>query len=105
MTDAQIPSRAPHVAWTVMDGCVYAVAPGSPAPFTVVEMSETGSSVWKHIDGTASVGVIVRHVAGEWDVETDVVIEGVQSFLRQLTDQHLVVWTTSAAETSAPAPG
>ncbi|MDI9891748.1 PqqD family protein [Microbacterium sp. IEGM 1404] len=104
MTDTAIPYRAAHVAWTAVDGCVYAVAPAGPTPFTVVELSETGSSVWMHIDGAAAVPSIVRRVADEWGVGTDDVAEGVRSFLRQLTDQHLVVWEATAPETSPPAP-
>ncbi|ONI64453.1 hypothetical protein CSIV_06725 [Microbacterium sp. CSI-V] len=104
MTGTAIPHRAEHVAWTAVDGCVYAVSPAGPTPFTVVELSETGSSVWMHIDGTAAVPSIVRRVADEWGVGTDDVAEGVRSFLRQLTDQHLVVWEATIPETSPPAP-
>lgn len=104
MTDSAIPRRAAHVAWTTVDGCVYAVAPAGPSPFTVVELSETGSSVWLHIDGAADEGSIVHRVAVEWGIGAAEVADGVRSFLRQLTDQHLVEWEAPIGETSAPAP-
>ncbi|WP_431796132.1 PqqD family protein [Microbacterium enclense] len=80
------------VAWTWSHGRVYAVARGGPRPFTVIALSETASSIWTHIEGNASVSSIIDGVAAEWSVGTDEVADGVRSFLRQLTDQHLVGW-------------
>lgn len=92
MTDTSVPHKAASVAWTWAHGCVYAVARASPRPFTVVGLSETASSIWMHIDGTASVSSIIDRVAAEWDADRDEVTAGVGALLRQLADQHLVEW-------------
>jgi hypothetical protein len=98
MSGGCVPRRAADVAWTLVDGRVYAVAPAGPAPFQVVEFSETGSSIWAYIDGVASVSELVDEVATEWQVETGAVLEGVCSFLRQLRSQHLVEWDPASLD-------
>jgi hypothetical protein len=92
---SSIPKRSKQVAWTVVNGCVYAVDPASPTPFAVVEFSETGSSIWMSVDGIADVPSVIDRVADEWGVGTADVAESVRSFLRQLTEQHLVEWDTT----------
>lgn len=103
MTDIRTPRRATHVAWILEGERVYAVAPAGPEPFTVVEFSETASSIWLHVDGDTDVPSIVRAVADDWGIATDEVAEGVRSFLRQLTDQHLIAWDAAAGEHPASA--
>lgn len=78
------------MAWTTVDDRVYVVAPAGPSPFTVVGLSETGSSIWRYVNGVASVSVISADVAEEWGVEPSDVAETVLLFLRELLTAHLI---------------
>lgn len=90
MTPGSVPRRASHVAWTTVDDQVYVVAPAGPMPFTVVGLSATGSSIWRALDGVASVSTIAADIAHEWGLDPHEVSETVLMFLRDLSKAHVV---------------
>jgi Coenzyme PQQ synthesis protein D (PqqD) len=87
-------TRAPNVAWRVLDGQAVLVAPSSPLVHT---LNAVGTLVWERADGRA-VSSIVDEVVNEFAVTRTQAMADVELFVRDLLNKHLI----TVADAGAP---
>lgn len=77
----------PQLAWREIEGRVVVI---SPEDSMVHELNETASFIWKHADGTRSVGEIANLLSLEFRVEPAQAKLDTEELLRMLAQKGLV---------------
>ena len=82
-----IPSRKPGLAERVIEGKTYVI---DPASSTLHEIDETGTFIWRAIDGTRSHAQLTQLVTKEYDVTETEARKDIDEFLVALKKQGLL---------------
>jgi hypothetical protein len=80
--------KNPALAWREIDGESVIISPGESV---MHELNDTGSFVWKHLDGQHSVSQIAAMLSSEYDVTSDVALTDTEALLQQLAALKLIV--------------
>lgn len=86
-------SRAPNVAWRIIDGAAVLVAPNSPA---IQTLNPVGTLVWELADGRA-IDVIIDEVVNEFEVSRTQAEQDVELFVSDLHKRGLLLRGEGAA--------
>lgn len=85
--DAKVPTRAPDVAWVLVDGEVVAFEPQGPAVYL---LSSTGGLIWQCFDGTTSVSDLATDLAEVFVIPLDEAVRGVEAFMLEMVGFRLL---------------
>ena len=80
--------KNPILAWREIDDEIVIV---SPDDSVLHELNETGSFVWKQLDGRRPVAEIAAGLAAEYDVGTEDALRDVETFLGELASRQLLI--------------
>ncbi len=99
MPDGQLRINAPHIVHETIDGETILIHLGTGAYYS---LEGIGAHVWGLALATGEEGEIVADVQARYDADPQLVAEGVESLLRRLLEEELLV---SAETTSDGAAG
>lgn len=68
----------------------------SPSESVMHELNDTGSFIWKQIDGQRSAQEIAELLAASYDVKPETALADTQSLLDELCNRHLLLPTDGA---------
>lgn len=80
--------RNPALAWREIEDEIVII---SPADNVMHELNDTGSFLWKKIDGKRSVADLARLLAEIYDVTAQTALEDTQVLLSELLSRKLVI--------------
>ncbi|MBZ5701971.1 MAG: PqqD family protein [Acidobacteriia bacterium] len=89
--------KNPIVAWRAIDGETVII---SPSDNVMHELNETGSFIWRQIDGRCSAAEIAGMLAAEYEVPPEDALADTEALLQQLAASALLV-TAAAADGAA----
>jgi hypothetical protein len=93
---ATIPWRKnPLLAWREIDGETVII---SPSDNVMHELNETGSFIWRQIDGRCSAAEIAGMLAAEYEVPPEDALADTEALLQQLATRALLVTAAAAGE-------
>ena len=58
----------------------------------LVMLNETGTAVWRYLDGPRSLGQIAHQVVQEFDVELEAAVRDCRAFLEDMAQRDLVLF-------------
>lgn len=88
--------RNPSLAWREIDEETIII---SPSESVMHELNDTGTFIWKNIDGQRSAEELARMLAEAYEVTEDMALADTQELLEQLSSRKLVVAPTGNDET------
>ena len=88
--------KNPLLAWREIDGETVII---SPSDNVMHELNETGSFIWRQIDGRCSAAEIAGMLAAEYEVPPGDALADTEALLQQLATRALLV--TGAAASGA----
>lgn len=97
MSETNAWQRNPSLAWREIDEETVII---SPSDSVMHELNDTGSFLWKHIDGRRSAKELARMLAENYEVGEEVALADTQELLEQLVARKLVVAAAAAADKS-----
>jgi len=80
--------KNPILAWREIDGEIVIVSPNDSV---LHELNETGSFVWKQLDGRRPAAEIAAGLATEYDVRVDDALGDIETLLGELASRQLLV--------------
>lgn len=80
--------KNPILAWREIDGEVVVISPNNSV---LHELNETGSFVWKQVDGRRSAAEIAAGLAAEYDVRPEDAQRDTETLLGELASRQLLV--------------
>ena len=80
--------KNPALAWREIDDETIII---SPAESVMHELNDTGSFIWKNVDGRRSAEQIAALLADVYDVSPEIALADTQSLLEQLSARNLLV--------------
>jgi coenzyme PQQ synthesis protein D (PqqD) len=80
--------KNPILAWREIDGEIVIV---SPDDSVLHELNETGSFVWKQLDGRRPVAEIAASLAAEYDVTPEHALDDIETLLGELAARQLLI--------------
>jgi hypothetical protein len=80
--------KNPILAWREIDGEIVIV---SPSDSVLHELNETGSFIWKQLDGRRPAAEIADGLAAEYDVEPEEALRDIEALLGELASRQLLV--------------
>jgi hypothetical protein len=80
--------KNPELAWREIDDETVIISPNESV---MHELNETGSFIWKNIDGRHSAGELAEMVSASYEVTPDVALEDTESLLQQLSSRKLIL--------------
>jgi coenzyme PQQ synthesis protein D (PqqD) len=80
--------KNPILAWREIDGEIVIVSPNDSV---LHELNETGSFVWKQLDGRRPAAEIAAGLAAEYDVTPERALEDIETLLGELASRHLLI--------------
>ena len=86
--------KNPALAWREIDEATVII---SPADSVMHELNDTGSFLWKNIDGRRSAAELAELLAESYEVTTDVALTDTQALLEEMSSRKLVVPAPAAA--------
>ena len=87
-TKSMLWQKNPILAWREIDGEIVIV---SPSDSVLHELNETGSFVWKQLDGHRPAAEIATGLAAEYDVRPEDALRDIETLVGELASRHLVV--------------
>lgn len=86
--------KNPILAWREIDGETIIISPGDNV---MHELNETGSFIWRQIDGRSSAEEIAGQLAAEYEVAPEEALMDTETILQQLAARQLLVAAGAAA--------
>ena len=86
--------KNPALAWREIDEATVII---SPTDSVMHELNDTGSFLWKNIDGRRSAAELAELLAESYEVTTDVALTDTQALLEEMSSRKLVVPAPAAA--------
>jgi hypothetical protein len=80
--------KNPALAWREIDEETVII---SPTESVMHELNDTGSFIWKNIDGRRSAQEIASLLAASYEVTVDVALSDTEALLEELSSRKLVV--------------
>jgi hypothetical protein len=80
--------KNPALAWREIDEATVII---SPTDSVMHELNDTGSFLWKNIDGQRSAAELAGLLADSYEVAPDVALTDTQALLEELSSRKLVV--------------
>jgi hypothetical protein len=80
--------KNPALAWREIDEATVII---SPTDSVMHELNDTGSFLWKNIDGQRSAAELAGLLAESYEVAQDVALTDTQALLEEMTSRKLVV--------------
>ena len=88
LAQSAVPQRNPILAWREIDGEIVIVSPNDSV---LHELNETGSFIWKQLDGRRPAVEIAAGLAAEYDVEPEDALRDIEALLGELASRQLLV--------------
>ena len=98
-TRGQFWTKDPALAWREIDGKTVII---SPSDSVMHELNETGSFLWKRLDGKHSVAELAALLTEEYDVGPQVALADTEALLDQLAAQKLLIPEAAAPGEASP---
>jgi hypothetical protein len=80
--------KNPTLAWREIDEATVII---SPTDSVMHELNDTGSFLWKNIDGQRSAAELAELLAESYEVTPDVALNDTQALLEEMSTRKLVV--------------
>ncbi|HEY6263462.1 MAG TPA: PqqD family protein [Candidatus Acidoferrum sp.] len=80
--------KNPALAWREIDEATVII---SPTDSVMHELNDTGSFLWKNIDGQRSAAELAELLAESYEVTPDVALNDTQALLEEMATRKLVV--------------
>lgn len=96
---ATVWQRNPALAWREIDEETVII---SPSESVMHELNDTGSLIWKNIDGRRSSAELAELLTQSYEVSQDVALADTEALLQQFLSRKLVIATSAAAGESLP---
>lgn len=80
--------KNPVLAWREIDGEIVIVSPNDSV---LHELNETGSFVWKQLDGPRPLPEIAAGLAAEYDVRVEDALRDIETLLQELASRQLLI--------------
>ena len=80
--------KNPILAWREIEGEIVIVSPNDSV---LHELNETGSFVWKRLDGRRPTAEIAASLASEYDVQVEVALRDIETLLEELASRQLLI--------------
>jgi len=80
--------KNPALAWREIDEATVIISPNDSV---MHELNDTGSFVWKNIDGRKSVADLAALLAQNYEVTPDIALTDTQSLLEEMCSRKLLV--------------
>jgi hypothetical protein len=80
--------KNPILAWREIDGEIVIVSPNDSI---LHELNETGSFVWKRLDGRRLAAEIAADLAAEYDVRVEDALRDIEILLEELASRQLLI--------------
>ncbi|OLC82355.1 MAG: hypothetical protein AUH66_05145 [Acidobacteria bacterium 13_1_40CM_4_57_6] len=80
--------KNPALAWREIDDETVII---SPQDSVMHELNNTGSFVWKNIDGEKSAAELAELLAANYEVTPDIALSDTQALLEEMSSRKLVV--------------
>jgi hypothetical protein len=80
--------KNPILAWREIEGEIVIVSPNDSV---LHELNETGSFVWKQLDGCRPAAEIAAGLAAEYDVQVEVALRDIETLLEELAARQLLI--------------
>jgi coenzyme PQQ synthesis protein D (PqqD) len=90
--------KNPALAWREIDDETVIISPNDSV---MHELNDTGSFLWKNIDGKKSAAELAELLAENYEVTPDIALSDTQALLEEMSSRKLVV-TVPAAEGVSP---
>jgi hypothetical protein len=91
--------KNPALAWREIDGETVIISPGNSV---MHELNDTGSFIWKQLDGQRSAAEIAALLRAEYNVAPETALADTEALLELLAGQHLVL--PAVGESSGESP-
>ena len=88
MAKSALWQKNPILAWREIDGEIVIVSPGDSV---LHELNETGSFIWKQLDGRRQSAEIAAGLAAEYDVKPEEALRDIEALLGELASRQLLV--------------
>jgi hypothetical protein len=89
--------KNPALAWREIDDETVIISPNDSV---MHELNDTGSFLWKNIDGKKSAAELAELLAANYEVNPDVALSDTQSLLEEMSSRKLVVSISAAGGAS-----
>jgi coenzyme PQQ synthesis protein D (PqqD) len=87
-TNSALWQKNPILAWREIDGEIVIVSPNDSV---LHELNETGSFVWKQLDGHRPAPKIAARLAEEYDVSLEDALRDIETLLGELASRQLLI--------------
>jgi len=87
--------KNPALAWREIDDETVII---SPQESVMHELNNTGSFLWKNIDGKKSAGELAELLAANYEVTPDIALSDTQALLAEMSSRKLVVNVPTTGE-------
>ncbi len=87
-TNSALWQKNPILAWREIDGEIVIVSPNDSV---LHELNETGSFVWKRLDGRRPAAEIAAGLAEQYDVAVEDALRDIETLLRELASRQLLI--------------
>ncbi len=85
--------KNPALAWREIDGETVIISPNDSV---MHELNDTGSFLWKNIDGHRSAADLAELLMANYEVGADVALSDTETLLQEMSSRNLVVPVVSA---------
>jgi len=90
--------KNPALAWREIDDETVIISPNDSV---MHELNETGSFVWKNIDGRKSAAELAELLVKNFEVAPDIALSDTQALLEEMSSRKLVVTVPATGGVSA----
>jgi len=80
--------KNPALAWREIDDETVIISPNDSV---MHELNDTGSFLWKNIDGKKSAAELAELLVANYEVTTDIALSDTQSLLEEMSSRKLLV--------------
>ena len=87
-TKSALWQKNPILAWRELDGDIVII---SPSDSVLHELNETGSFIWKQLDGRRPAAEIAAGLAAEYDVKPEDALRDIEALLGELASRQLLI--------------
>jgi hypothetical protein len=89
--------KNPALAWREIDDETVIISPNDSV---MHELNDTGSFLWKNIDGKKSAAELAQLLAENYEVAPDIALSDTQSLLEEMCSRKLVITVPAAGGVS-----
>jgi Coenzyme PQQ synthesis protein D (PqqD) len=97
-TSSTVWQKNPVLAWREIDGETVIISPNESV---MHELNDTGSFIWKNIDGRHSTSELATLVVGCYEVPQELALADTEALLHELASKKLVLATKANADGGA----